>query len=257
MEPKITVDIINKLKHSGMTYKQIAEQYDTTENYIKMLVYRSRHPEYVVSDRKNREANEKKKRKYTKSQKSIEQNKMAVASRISIPVPDTDLVINNAAGVMRRTVGKIGDDKVGEFINYHMEMLRMKQGVNKEDVDELYIRFGRYLEYCSDHNIMPGNMSACLAIGITKEDITAWIAGRRGTQRHKEFATDFRMFFNSVHEQAPTEGLLNPILAIFWQKAYAGLSDQPQPELDNSSPLGEKQSAEQIAAKYSDVKLPD
>ena len=65
------------------------------------------------------------------------------------------------------------------------------------------------------------------------------------------------MFFNSVHEQAPTEGLLNPILAIFWQKAYAGLSDQPQPELDTSNPLGEKQSAEQIAAKYSDVKLPD
>jgi len=255
--PKVTIEKINELREKKMTYKQIAQELGTSENYIKMTVYRSRNPDYVQSDRQRNKERGKEKRKYTQSQKTIQKNKEAAEARISLPIPNTDMIITNGGGIMQRTVGQIGEDKVGAFIDYHIQLFQMGKGVNKEDVDELYLRFVRYLEYCSEHNIMPGNMAAYMAIGVTSEDIRHWASGKKGTPRHKQFAQDVRAFFNAVHEQAPMEGLLNPILSIFWQKAYAGLSDQPQPESEDTNPLGEQQSAEQIAAKYSEVQLPD
>ena len=104
---------------------------------------------------------------------------------------------------------------------------------------------------------MPNNMNCYLAIGVNKVDISRWKSGQKGTKDHQKFAQDVSDFFASIHEQAPTDGLMNPISAMFWQKAHDGLSDQPVQEIDNSSPLGESRSAEEIMKRYEDVELPD
>ena len=192
---------------------------------------------------------------YTQSEKTQAQREQASKGGVEIELPN-GMTVTNVNGAIVKSVGKIGDDKIGAFINYHMEMFAMRQGVNKKDVNDLYRRFVGYLQYCAEHNIMPNNMNAYFAIGVNRQDIDYWSKGVMGTPGHKQFALDVKGFFESIHEQAPTEGLMNPISAMFWQKTHDGFIEAQKVEVTQNDPLGERTSTEKIAEKY-DGLLPD
>lgn len=169
--------------------------------------------------------------------------------------PKTGVVIGNV-GNMERAVGRLGDEKVTAFVEYHMEMLKMRQGANLKDVPDLYNRFYHYLAYCAQKGIMPGNMSAYFAIGVSRQTIEQWKHGKYGTPEQHQFANDIAGFFASVHEQGAMENMFNPILGIFWQKSHDGMIEAQKLEVVQNDPLGEKQSAEDIMKKYEGVDLP-
>ena len=98
-------------------------------------------------------------------------------------------------------------------------------------------------------------MNAYFAIGISKDNIGAWYAGR-GTPEHRQFAEDIKQFFASIHEQAGGENIVNPILSIYWSKAHDNLTDQPKVEVTVTDPLGERASSAEIAKKY-EIILPE
>ena len=168
--------------------------------------------------------------------------------------PKTGIVVSNNAA-QSQIIARMGDERVTAFVQYHMDMLKMRQGVDKKNVPDLYNRFLNYLDYCAKHGIIPNNMNAYFAIGITRQDITAWYAGNRSPE-HKQFADDIKQFFASIHEQAGGEAIVNPILSIYWSKAHDGMVEASKLEVVNTDPLGEKQSAEQIAEKYAGI-LPE
>ena len=170
--------------------------------------------------------------------------------------PKTGAVVS-ATSQNNRVIGRIGDEKVTIFVQYHIDMLQMRQGVDKKNVPDLYRRLIEYLQYCAERGIIPNNMNAYFAIGINKQDIYSWKNGQTGTPEHKKFANDVSQLFASIHEQGGAEGVVNPILSIFWAKTHDGLSDQPKIEVAINDPLGEKRSAEDIVQKYSDIELPD
>lgn len=171
-------------------------------------------------------------------------------------ITTADEVVNKLNNPMHRDIAaRIGDEKISRFVSYHVELFTMGRGCDKKDVPGLYARFEKYLSYCATNGVVPNNMSAYLGIGISKEDITEWSRGVRGTPAHQQFARDVQSFFAAIHEQGGTDGVMNPIQTIFWQKAYDGLSDQPKLEVEVRNPLGEKRSAEDIAKDYGD--LPD
>lgn len=168
--------------------------------------------------------------------------------------PKTGIAVQNR-NKTAVTIQHMGDERVSAFVQYHIDMLQMRQGVNKKDVPDLYNRFYIYLAYCVEHGVIPNNMNAYFAIGIDKSDIGAWSHGR-GTPEQQRFAADVKQFFASIHEQAGGEGIVNPILSIYWSKAHDGMIEASKVEVVNSDPLGEKQSAEQIAEKYAGL-LPE
>lgn len=168
--------------------------------------------------------------------------------------PKTGIVVSNNAA-QSQIIARMGDERVSAFVQYHMDMMRMRQGVDKKNVPDLYNRFFTYLAYCAEHGIIPNNMNAYFAIGINKDNIGAWYAGR-GTPEQRQFAEDIKQFFASIHEQAGGEAIVNPILSIYWSKAHDGMVEASKLEVVNADPLGEKQSAEQIAEKYAGI-LPE
>lgn len=196
-------------------------------------------------------------RGYTVSEEVQKKNALATIGGTIVEFPQVTEIPTKFGPAVVKSVGKIGDDKVGAFVNYHMEMFQMRQGVNKKDVNDLYRRFGVYLDYCASHNIMPNNMNAYFAIGVAREEISMWKKGVYGTPEHKQFANDVTSFFESIHEQAPTEGLMNPISAMFWQKTHDGFVEASKIEASREDPLGEMRSTEEIADKYKDIELPD
>lgn len=171
--------------------------------------------------------------------------------------PATGMAVGLADAGSKKVMAHIGDERVTAFVNYHIEMMGMRQGCDKRNVPDLYQRFYRYLAYCAEHQIMPNNMNAYYAIGVNRQDISLWQLGQRGTPEHQKFAEDVSGFFASIHEQAPTEGLMNPISAMFWQKAHDGMIEASKLEVVNTDPLGDKRSAEDIAKSYEEVNLPD
>ena len=168
--------------------------------------------------------------------------------------PKTGIVVNNNAA-QSQVIAKMGDERVSAFVQYHMDMLKMRQGVDKKNVPDLYNRFFNYLGYCAEHGVLPNNMNAYYAIGITKDNISAWNSGR-GTPEQRQFAEDIKQFFASIHEQAGGEGIVNPILSIYWSKAHDSMSDNPRVEVTVTDPLGDRASSAEIAKKYEGI-LPD
>ena len=168
--------------------------------------------------------------------------------------PKTGIVVSNNAA-QSQIIARMGDERVTAFVQYHMDMMKMRQGVDKKNVPDLYNRFLNYLGYCAEHGIIPNNMNAYFAIGITKDNIGAWYAGR-GTPEQRQFAEDIKQFFASIHEQAGGENIVNPILSIYWSKAHDSMSDNPRIEVTVNDPLGERASSEEIADRYRDL-LPE
>ena len=170
--------------------------------------------------------------------------------------PATGMVVSNNSR-QAITIQRMGDERVTAFVQYHIDMMKMRQGCDKKNVADLYNRFYRYLAYCAEHGVIPNNMNAYYAIGVDRHDISAWKNGQNGTPEQKSFAQDITQFFASIHEQAGGEGIVNPILSIYWSKAHDGMIEASKVEVTNTDALGEKRSAEDIAKQYADVDLPD
>lgn len=168
--------------------------------------------------------------------------------------PETGLAVSTNAN-NARVMSRIGDEKVTAFVQYHIDMTMMRQGVDKRNAEDLRNRFYNYLKYCAEHGIIPNNMNCYYAMGITKQEVSQWRLGQRATPEHHQLAEEITGFFASIHEQAGAEQIVNPILSIYWSKAHDGLSDQPHNEEAVEDPLGQKRTVEEIAAKY--TSLPD
>lgn len=169
--------------------------------------------------------------------------------------PATGAIVTNT-GLTSKIIARMGDERVTAFVQYHIDMLKMREGCDKKNVPDLYNRFYTYLTYCSAHGIVPNNMNAYFAIGLTSSDISFWRSGKSSTPEQQKFAQDITQFFASIHEQGVIDGMFNPISGIFWQKAHDGMIEAQKLEVVNSDPLGEKKSAEDIVKKYEEVDLP-
>lgn len=246
------VAYVDRRKNADKTKEERLARRRARENEIRALS--GQPPVTVVEKPKPPEKRGRGRPKGSKNKKpAIDVKKYDIAH--SVVDPKTGMVVYNK-GHTSLVIGRMGDERVTQFVAYHMELMKMRQGVDKSDVNDLYRRFWNYLGYCAEHGIVPNNMNAYYAIGISRQDVYAWKHGTHGTPEHKKFAFDITDFFASIHEQGPTDGVLNNISAMFWQKAHDGLVEASKVEVVNDSPLGEKRSAQDIADKYGEL-LPD
>lgn len=239
-QPRVDIRTVHKLLEQGMSVQQIADKYGVSRQSIYQRLQKE----------------EKKKNGKNTSGYGLDRVKNPGEGETRLVDPETGLVIQNK-GQAALVIGRMGDERVTEFVKYHMAMMEMRQGVDKRNVDDLYNRFYNYLTYCAEHGIIPNNMNAYFAIGVARQDISAWHRGVLGTPQHRQFADDVMAFFASIHEQGAIDGVLNPISAMFWQKAHDGIIEATKVEVIQEDPLGDRRNAEQIAEKYQNIDLPD
>lgn len=126
------------------------------------------------------------------------------------------------------------------------------QLANVEDPETLFACLDRYLEFVMRTNIKITNRSLYAACGVTEDMVTDWITGRSRSAdpRYKEFAKTARAICSQSREQSAADGLLSPILLIWWQKNYDGFRDIPAVQRELNSELERTVDPEEIAAKY-------
>ena len=60
--------------------------------------------------------------------------------------PKTGVPVSNT-NIQSQIIAKMGDERVSAFVQYHIDMMQMRQGVDRKNVPDLYQRFYRYLAY--------------------------------------------------------------------------------------------------------------
>lgn len=124
--------------------------------------------------------------------------------------------------------------------------------VNKNDLGELEARLARYLRYCQYNDLRITNQACYMAIGITKDDVYDWEHGRGRylDPRYSDFIKKVKQICATSREVMMSDGKLNPITGIWWQKQYEGMREQTELTIAPAQPLGPDPDAAQLAADY-------
>lgn len=123
------------------------------------------------------------------------------------------------------------------------------------DPEKMLECFGEYLTTAEEYGWRVGNMTAYLAMGVTKSQIEEWYNGgaRASDPRYKQLATYVKTVCAAYREQLGLEGAIHPALTIFWQRNYDGLTNEDIVRVEQANPLGERLDAKEIAEKYKDI----
>lgn len=224
--PKVTIEKINELREQGMTYKQIAQTLNSTEPYIKKVVYRNAHPD-----------------KFPKAE--VQNVKMLT------PLRDT---LAAFPALKQENQGR-----ATATVDHVMRCMDIGRTVDSENIDSLYNGLKAYVELCyaSDFPMTVANL--CLCLGVARKTVIAWKDGlaHREDPEFKRFAENAFNIIQSGIEATMATGLLNPVLGIWWEKSHFDMKEADKADTIRDDPLGQSKTAEQIAAEYSDLELPD
>ena len=143
-------DVRNCLE-SGMSVREIAEKYNCSTQAVYNLIRRG------------------------KADPTLPRGK---GEMVTID-PATGVALSTAS--TQKELARIGDEKVSRFVQTQIETFMMGKGADIKNVPDLYNRFERYLQYCTDHGMVPGNMNAYMAIGVSRNTIYDWKNGVYGT----------------------------------------------------------------------------
>ena len=120
----------------------------------------------------------------------------------------------------------------------------------KEMVKEMERRFDNYLQMCATYDKKVGNQAAYLAIGIDKETAWNWLNRASTNPLLVDFIKKVQKICSVYRENLMSDGKVNPVTGIFWQKNYDGMKDQQEVVLTPNNPLGEQKDAEELSRKY-------
>ena len=144
-----------------------------------------------------------------------------------------------------------------KYITHVLQCQEIGAGADKNDVEDLKRRFAQYIKLCIDNDMKVGNMAAYCAMGIDRLTAYDWEHGRTKGKEHTALIRFVKSVVAAYRESALANGEINPVLGIFWQKAYDGLNEMEEYEATNTAEGSqEHEDAQQIADKYQDL-LPE
>ena len=167
------------------------------------------------------------------------------------PYVQRGTVDNRKNNLVQNALSNIPQGENSRYISHTLEIQQIGIGSDPNDIDDLKARFIQYLQICAKNDMKLGNLAAYCAMGITKDQAYQWEHGSsRGTE-HKAFIRFVKSVIAAYRETAISEGKINPVIGIFWQKSFDGLNEMAEYEASNQlEGVTEHMDAEQIAEKY-------
>lgn len=156
---------------------------------------------------------------------------------------------------MADMINSIDPEEKIKRINFHnLACMAIAKHADRKNVESMYECFQAYVTLCGLTGMAIGNQGAYYCMGMESNVANQWLNGGAGsTPERKALISEVKRVCAMGREALGGAGQLNPVLTIFWQKNYDGLRDQQEHVVATANPLGERQSAEQIAEKYRGV----
>ena len=113
------------------------------------------------------------------------------------------------------------------MINHIMQVHEISAQADRNDLNSLKSCFINYLKLCQQNGFPVQNLAAYAAMGFF--DLGSFnIFGRRSDPEIKAFVASVRSVCAMFREEMVTEGKLNPVIGIFWQRNFDGLRNDTE-----------------------------
>lgn len=122
--------------------------------------------------------------------------------------------------------------------------------------EETEQRLDEYFEFCDNSSIRPGVQSMALALSVSRQTLNNWENGIGCSARRQDMIIRAKLFVTAYIEQLMLHNKIFPGSGCFFLKNWAGYKDSvivEEPEVRQQMPV---LTAEEIAARRSDRKLP-
>lgn len=141
--------------------------------------------------------------------------------------------------------------KTPSFVDCLPHLDAIAATVDPDRSETLWEAVSQYLAFCKNSGMLISNRTLYLALGCSKETICTWANGtrRQHNPEYRQFAIFVKQLCAAAREQYGLEGIVNPILTIFHQKAWDGFTDTPQ-IMDIRDPLGDLPDGKNLAKKW-------
>ena len=173
-----------------------------------------------------------------------------------VTVDQLNTYISMAGGMsieaMAKRINSVDESrKNARYANFVLAVAAIGRGADKNDVNDLRMRFYAYVELAAQTNNKLSNMNAYMSMGLTASRVSQLMA--HGTQDQKDLLEEVKMICGGYRESLMSDGQLTPSTGMFWQKNFDGLRDQTEHIVTPGDPLGEMRSKREIAEKYADI----
>ncbi len=138
------------------------------------------------------------------------------------------------------------------YANFILAVAAMGRNADRTNIDDLRMRFYSYLELSQRCNMKINNLAAYLSIGMTYNK--AYEQMKNAPDEIKDLLYEIQAVCGSYRESITSDGRLNPVTSIFWQKNYDGLKDRSE-TVNITDPLGAAKNVDDIKKKYEDILL--
>lgn len=237
---KMDISKIIRLSRKGLSYKEIAVELGTTYQVVRNTVYRANRVGAMSGSMNSVTVPRKKVKKLSKA--------------------EIDKLSTKMEKYMTQAGQMLKEENRGRAtaVNVHIGMcVALGAQVDVEDINSLYAAFENYLKICAENDCPLTVTSACLACGIKPSTLSEWRKGRTRTEDYKEFAESVTYAVQAGIESMMAAGVINPVVGIWWEKSHFNMIEANRAEASDADPLGQKRSAEDIAAEYDGLELPD
>ena len=162
-----------------------------------------------------------------------------------------EAVHHGRENLVQNALSNIPNGENSRYISHTIEVQQIGIGSDPNNIDDLKARFIQYLQVCAKNDMKLGNLAAYCAMGITKDQVYQWEHGSTRGAEYKAFIRFVKSVIAAYRETAISEGKINPVIGIFWQKSFDGLNEMAEYEASNQlEGVTEHMDAEQIAEKY-------
>lgn len=127
----------------------------------------------------------------------------------------------------------------------YIDLVQESFSVSKPDLhdpEQVDKAIQAYFDRCKRHNIRPGNMGLYNALGVTRQEVNAYINGRMKAPNSSfiDVLKKIKASMGEYREILGNEGKISPPTLIFWQKNHDGFEDVQRVEVDaNTAPKAE------------------
>ena len=235
-ERKMDIASIVKMAQMGLTYNQMAEVLETTPQVLRNAIYRASTRVKLGGGVASTNIKRKRVKKLSKAEISSLSTKMEKYM--------------NQAGQMLKEENR----GRASAVNVHVGMcVALGAQVDIENINSLYAAFENYLKLCAENDCPLTITSACLACGIKPGTLSQWRTGKVRTEDYKEFAESVTYAVQAGIESMMAAGIINPVVGIWWEKSHFNMIEAARAEAVQDDPLGQRKSAEEIAAEYEGI----
>lgn len=158
-------------------------------------------------------------------------------------------------GPSKAVVGYMNSFDESEYGKFLRQVAQIGLSVKSRSAEDMKEGLMKYLELAEQQNRRITNLACYMAMGISKDIAYDLQHGRSGTPEQKRLLQFVKGLCATYREAMMVSGDLNPIVGIFWQKAYDGLNelDEATAIQSESNAFDYTEGADEIADKYGDL----